>query len=668
MRFSTRLIITVAVVVVAFAAVSFLSLTVVSGVQQFSQTALEVQELSSAAWHLQSLTWQIQVSPNMAQVVQKWLEAKEYLLGSLESVVTDAGRLNRGTENQQLADTLEDLQGTSRILSDQLDSYTETLSDMSSGFADYPAGSLQAARQRSTDLALLRTISRGELVAIYLDDTLQAVVARVVEALDAAEEESSQLILIFFFAVVGAAVLVVITMNLLFLRSLNKRFSNIGASMNQLAQGDLTVKLSTKGKNEVSALSRHIQNYIEEFARVVADIKGIAEAASGLRSDLMAGSEESAASVTQIGGNIDSISRTIGDLDGTIEETGKKLEEINQGMQDLERQIERQSHTVEESSSAVEEMTASVTSVSKIADERRQAAERLRAVTNEGHKNVAGTDENVQAIANSVEEILGIITVINKIAGQTSILSMNAAIEAAHAGEYGRGFSVVAEEIRRLSDDTNANAKRIKDQLGQVADLVTKTQEGSETTRASFASIEEEVGSTASALEEISATMRELSEGTASVLESTQEAGKVTTEIRGDATRAAARTTEITQDMKHVRDISTTVRGGIDEIGVGTREINRMVQNLSDVTQAITDQIDRLSSSVSRFRTAEGPGAQGDGETPDKSNAVAAPPADDAAAHEEAREQDSEETGATTTGDEGSASTTGDEGSEAPLG
>jgi hypothetical protein len=84
-----------------------------------------------------------------------------------------------------------------------------------------------------------------------------------------------------------------------------------------------------------------------------------------------------------------------------------------------------------------------------------------------------------------------------------------------------------------------------------------------------------------------------------------------------------------------------------------------MVQNLSDVTHAITDQIDRLNSSESRFRTAEEPGAQGDGETPDKSNAGAAPPADDAGAHEEARVQDSEEPGAMTTGDEGE---------EAPLG
>ncbi len=608
MRFSTRLLIIVVVVVMAFGAVSVLSLSVVAGVQQLSDFALDMQKLSSTSWHLQSLTYELQVTRNLHTTIPEWLEERDSLVAEIQAATARAESINLGRQSTELADAVVNLSDLSELITSELEDYAETLAELTNNFTDYPLTTLVETRAAGRNLAAMRAASGATIVATYLDDTLQSLIDRIISTLDEVQNRSSGLILGFFFGVVGVATAVVVALILLFVRKLRKQFSEIGASMKRLADGDLSVRLATEGKHEVSELSRHIQNYVDEFARVVVNIQDISQAASSLRSDLMAGSEESAASVTQIGGNIDAISRTIGDLDATIEETRRKLEQINQGMQDLEKQIERQSHTVEQSSSAVEEMTASVTSVSKIAEERRQAAERLKAVTSEGHTNVASTDENVQAIADSVEEILGIITVINKIAGQTSILSMNAAIEAAHAGDYGRGFSVVAEEIRRLSEDTNANARKIKDQLRQVAELVNKTQQRSETTRESFASIEEEVGSTSSALEEISATMRELAEGTASVLESTAEAGKVTSEIRGDATTAVARTTEITQDMAHVRDISATVRGGIEEIGVGTREINRMVQNLSDVTQAMTDQIDKLNVSVSRFQTNDAAG------------------------------------------------------------
>ncbi|MFW5715951.1 MAG: methyl-accepting chemotaxis protein [Spirochaetota bacterium] len=603
MRFINRLLLIVAIVVLAFLGVSVIGVQVLGQSQDISRLATDLESVSSMTWRLQSLTYQILVTDQLSTVVPTWRQIAAQLPQRLDEITSRPGAQRLAAGTPEFATALERMSALISALQTQASLLDEALSTLTEEFTDFPSGSLNTLIREQSSYPAMRVQSTADTVAVYLDDTLQAVINRTNVQLDEARTQAIRTMGIVFFSVVGAASGLVIAMILAFTRALRRRFAAIGNSMEQLAAGDLTVELRRDSRDEVAELAGHIQNYVDEFSRVVGDIKQIAASAEDLRSDLLAASEESSASITQIGGNISSIGSTIGDLDGTIEQTGAKLDDINRSIRELEEQIEHQTRSVEESSSAVEEMTASVNSVSRIAADRQEAAVRLKTVADEGHANIQVTDDKVTAIAESVEEILGIITVINTIASQTSILSMNAAIEAAHAGEYGRGFSVVAAEIRRLSESTNQNAKRIKEQLQRVAELATDTKDMSETTRESFASVETEVESTAAALNEISATMRELADGTEAVLAATQRAGEMTQAIRSDATTVASRNEDITRDMRHVREISTSVRGGIQEIDVGTKEINQMVGNLSNVTSEMTDQIDLLGRSVHRFRT-----------------------------------------------------------------
>lgn len=605
MRFISRLLLIVAVVIVAFASVSVLGVRILSETQQISNLSARLERLGSETWRLQALTFEIQVTNQFAGVIPEWREHA----GELEERLTEITSMRQAERfaqrSPEFADALMRMGSLVELVQRELTAFEEALSEFTDGFTNYPVYSLDQLRDQDAGFTVLQIDRLAGTVTSYLDDTLQKLINRNIEELEEVRSSSVELLLYLFFGVVGIATVVIVLLILLFMRSLRHRFADIGDSMSRLAKGDLTVQLDQHGKDEIADLASSIQTYIDELTRVVGDVKRIVHSAGLMRSDLVAASEQSSASVTEIGGNITSIGKTIGDLDQTIEQTGGKLERINRSIRELDEQIEQQTRSVEESSSAVEQMAASVNNVSRIAGDRQEAARRLKTVTDEGHANIEATNEKVSSIADSVEEILGIITVINTIASQTSILSMNAAIEAAHAGEYGKGFSVVAGEIRRLSESTNDNAKRIKEQLQRVSELATDTKQMSETTRASFRSVETEADSTSAALTEISATMRELAEGTEAVLNATTQAGQITQSIRSDATVVASGSDDITGDMHHVREISASVRGGIEEIGVGTQEINQMVDNLSTVTREMTDQIDLLGTSVSRFVTEE---------------------------------------------------------------
>ena len=129
---------------------------------------------------------------------------------------------------------------------------------------------------------------------------------------------------------------------------------------------------------------------------------------------------------------------------------------------------------------------------------------------------------SVQKIEGSIGSIQSMVAVINAIAGSTNLLSMNAAIEAAHAGDAGRGFAVVAEEIRKLADTSGKNAKEIGRQLKDVIQIIHDAVAESDSTRSSFESIRGEIASAIEAFNEITSATSELAEGGRQILEALQ--------------------------------------------------------------------------------------------------------------------------------------------------
>jgi iron only hydrogenase large subunit-like protein/predicted nucleic acid-binding Zn-ribbon protein len=214
----------------------------------------------------------------------------------------------------------------------------------------------------------------------------------------------------------------------------------------------------------------------------------------------------------------------IADNSGTIESLNQNLNSqvgssldfmkgINGLITSLNEEIIRQASAIEESSAAIEEMMATINNTAMTAQKRQAAIQALVTNVEQGRSSMRETIEAVGIISKGVAGVGSTIKVISGIAANTNLLSMNAAIEAAHAGDAGRGFAVVAGEIRRLSETTRENSRNIAHTLTGIVDGIKETTARSSATDALIGTMAEEINGFANTMTELINSLGELSIG-----------------------------------------------------------------------------------------------------------------------------------------------------------
>jgi ribose transport system substrate-binding protein len=226
----------------------------------------------------------------------------------------------------------------------------------------------------------------------------------------------------------------------------------------------------------------------------------------------------------------------------------------------------------------------------------------LNSLAAEGESNMKQTLISMKGIASSVDVVKSLIKVINDVAAKTNLLAMNAAIEAAHAGEHGRGFSVVADEIRKLAEQTSHNAGQINQNLlGMVKGIESSTALTVKTDR----SIHELVGGikeVSNSLTEIMAGLAEMSIGTQEITSSLTNLIDITEQVKTDSKLIDDKSTQIDVVMTAVIEISGETMQSMKGFTASVDEIKTASQDISSAGRENSENMDIVSQEVSRFK------------------------------------------------------------------
>ena len=364
---------------------------------------------------------------------------------------------------------------------------------------------------------------------------------------------------------------------------------------------DLTQRIQSKSKDEVGEVVGGFNKFVERLQSIVKIIKEQDKDLESGGENMGAISQDTASAITEIIANIDSIHKQIENQGQSVNQTAGAVNEISSNIDSLNKMIEGQTAGITQASAAVEEMIGNISSVNQNVERMANSFEELNQNADIGFKKQQDVNEKIQQIETQSAMLEDANQAIANIAAQTNLLAMNAAIEAAHAGDAGKGFSVVADEIRKLSETSTGQSKTIGEQLAKIKESISSVVAASDESAQALTVVADKIRDTDQLVIQIRTAMEEQTEGSRQISEALKNMNDGSMEVRNASEEMTEGNKLILDEVRRLQDATLTMKGSMEEMSQGAEKINETGAALNDVTSTLKESIYKIGQEINNF-------------------------------------------------------------------
>jgi len=357
-------------------------------------------------------------------------------------------------------------------------------------------------------------------------------------------------------------VVAIVCVAFLIARSITRPINDIAAGMKDIAdgEGDLTVRLTIKGRDELAELSHWFNTFINKVQEIIRLVSESAEKLNGSSTEL--------AQISHV------MSEGADEVSAKSGTASASSEEMSATMQSIAAATEQASANMNMVASAAEEMTVTIAEISEHSDNSHGIT---REAVNQAHSAAAKMD----TLGTAAQEISHVTEVITEISEKINLLALNATIEAARAGEAGRGFAVVANEIKDLASQTAGATQEIRSHI-----------EG----------IQNSTSETAGEISQITRVIDNVNGIVTTIAEAVKEQSVTTQEIAGNVAQASTGIQEVNENVAQSSLVSHSIADEISQINQISGETSSSSARVSNSAEALSDLAKEVSELVGRFK------------------------------------------------------------------